>query len=401
MSFIDPCVCSSGSDDENVSDSEKSTCSNLFDDTPVQECSEEYPNPYLDQLPSCSNEKSSTKDDFPLQYDDLEKKTTSKVPNNRALHWVFTINNYTDENQECIRDLYKVQFQYVVFGRETGENGTPHLQGYFKLVNRLRFSQVQKLFNCNPHLEVAKGTPEQNRAYCTKGNDFEELGELPIPKGSNKSKIKQCLDKVVEGVSVQDICSGELCSTYVLHTDKIKAVASAIRSEQELNRIEQQFKSGLTSLREWQSKALAQIKEKMKKNNDREIIWVFEERGGVGKTWFCDYLKFFYGKKCLLLENKSTTDIAYLFNGERIIVFDFCRSQQNQINWEVIEKIKNGRLISTKYKPVCKIFKQPVVVCFANRKPDVAKMSLDRWTIFEIEGKGLTPRKAQLYLSDI
>lgn len=53
--------------------------------------------------------------------------------------------------------------------------GMPHLQGYVKFPKRKRASQVKDLFKAfsadegnHVHLEVARGSPEQNAEYCTK-----------------------------------------------------------------------------------------------------------------------------------------------------------------------------------------------------------------------------------------
>lgn len=68
---------------------------------------------------------------------------------------------------------------YMVFGREVGEEGTPHLQGYIRFGTNKRFNAVRALMpQC--HLSVARGNWEQNKAYCTKDGDFEEFGEAPM-----------------------------------------------------------------------------------------------------------------------------------------------------------------------------------------------------------------------------
>lgn len=72
----------------------------------------------------------------------------------------------------------------MVVGREAGESGTPHLQGYICLENNSTFNAIKKQFP-QIHLERAKGSPKQNRVYCTKEGDFFEVGEVPEEPGSS------------------------------------------------------------------------------------------------------------------------------------------------------------------------------------------------------------------------
>jgi len=92
--------------------------------------------------------------------------------------WCFTINNYDAEDEQALRDL-EDECDYLVFGREVGEGGTPHLQGYVRFSTNKRFNAVRALMpQC--HIVVARGTWQQNKAYCTKDGDFEEVGEPPM-----------------------------------------------------------------------------------------------------------------------------------------------------------------------------------------------------------------------------
>lgn len=90
---------------------------------------------------------------------------------------VFTINNWTAKDVENVEELMK-EAKYAVFGKEVGEQGTPHLQGYMAFESSRNFSALSK---CLPraHIEAAKGSAEQNRAYCSKGGDYKETGVLP------------------------------------------------------------------------------------------------------------------------------------------------------------------------------------------------------------------------------
>lgn len=105
----------------------------------------------------------------------------------KAKHYCFTLNNPTeDEIRESLSSL-PGQALYLCYGREVGEGGTPHLQGYISWKNRRSLRQCKQwLFRA--HFLVCKGTPQENINYCgkdcTEENPLVEFGEAPAPKGS-------------------------------------------------------------------------------------------------------------------------------------------------------------------------------------------------------------------------
>lgn len=96
----------------------------------------------------------------------------------RATAWVFTINNYSeDEYQKVLGALSECT--YSIVGREVGSGGTPHLQGFCIFPRRHSLSVLKHKLGDRAHLEVARGTAQQNRRYCSKDGDFAEQGECP------------------------------------------------------------------------------------------------------------------------------------------------------------------------------------------------------------------------------
>lgn len=90
-------------------------------------------------------------------------------------HWVFTHNNYTEADYHFITHT---PCEYVVVGKEVGERGTPHLQGYICFVNRKRLTGVKKILP-GAHWEIKRGTPLEASTYCKKDGNFYESGVLP------------------------------------------------------------------------------------------------------------------------------------------------------------------------------------------------------------------------------
>ena len=65
-------------------------------------------------------------------------------------------------------------------GDRSGD-GYSHLQGFIVFKNARTLASLKKL-DARAHWEVCRGTPEQNRTYCSKGGDFEERGVKPVSK---------------------------------------------------------------------------------------------------------------------------------------------------------------------------------------------------------------------------
>lgn len=89
-----------------------------------------------------------------------------------ARRWCFTLNNYTDDDEAALK---AVDYRYLVYGREKGDSGTPHLQGFITFSMPRRLSALKKIHHA-AHWEAAKGTSLQASEYCKKEGDFEELG---------------------------------------------------------------------------------------------------------------------------------------------------------------------------------------------------------------------------------
>ena len=82
-----------------------------------------------------------------------------------------------------------------------------------------------------------------------------------------------------------------------------------------------------------------------------------------------------------VLSTLSTTDI-FLINVPRAITHESC-------NYSILESIKDGTAVSSKYNNVIR-FKIPnVVVVFSNHMPNTKELSKDLWKILRIVKAGL------------
>jgi len=96
-----------------------------------------------------------------------------------ASRYSFTLNNYSEDEYLSLRRSLESSCKYAIIGKEVGESGTPHLQGYCIFLTRCVFSSVKDRLNPRVHVEVSRGSPRQNRSYCRKDGDYWEFGEAP------------------------------------------------------------------------------------------------------------------------------------------------------------------------------------------------------------------------------
>jgi len=109
----------------------------------------------------------------------------------RSRNYCFTVNNYTDEDehQSWAMPWIGKDCVYIIVGKEVGENGTPHLQGFICFSNKKSMKQLKDFFP-TAHFEIKRGTFEQASTYCKKENDFFEWGTLPMdPKDKGDAFI--------------------------------------------------------------------------------------------------------------------------------------------------------------------------------------------------------------------
>lgn len=232
--------------------------------------------------------------------------------------WCFTLNNYTEKEVEDINKVFGQNGQFI-YGFEVGESGTPHLQGYIIKEKAFRPSEL-KLSN-RIHWEKCKGSHEDNIKYCSKEGNY----------------IKS------DGI-------------------KIKKPVKVLNENQ---------------LYDWQKDIVNIIKQEP---DDRTIHWYYDTIGNIGKSTFTKFLCLKYG--AIPVEGKKN-DILYCcaeYESD-IYVFDFERSMEEYISYGAIEKIKNGCFMCSKYESKPIIRNNPHIIIFANFKPDIKALSLDRWHI--------------------
>ena len=89
--------------------------------------------------------------------------------------YCFTLNNYSEDEYANLVRVAENECRYAVLGREVGQSGTRHIQGYCMFKKPYRFSTVKNRYLPRCHIEVAAGSADANKRYCTKDGDFREF----------------------------------------------------------------------------------------------------------------------------------------------------------------------------------------------------------------------------------
>lgn len=122
----------------------------------------------------------------------------------RERNFCFTLNNWTPEEESKLLTLTD-QIKYCIIGREIGEKEeTPHLQGFIMFINKKTFAQVKSYLGERCHFSKCKGSALENIAYCSKDNNFKEVGQRPVGKGK-RTDIEEVKTKVLSGVPLNKI----------------------------------------------------------------------------------------------------------------------------------------------------------------------------------------------------
>jgi len=122
------------------------------------------------------------------------KSNMPKSQSSPTFTWCFTWNNYSDDDHGALVSKLEEHCKYAVVGKEVGDSGTPHLQGYLSLKKRQRLTALKKVFGTNIHFENARGSAEQNYKYCTKDGDFIEVGTLPTTHKDSLAALTQAIE---------------------------------------------------------------------------------------------------------------------------------------------------------------------------------------------------------------
>lgn len=295
----------------------------------------------------------------------------------RSRNFCVTHNNYTELSVPRYKQLYEENIiRYAIFGEEVGEKGTPHLQGYIQLEKPKTITAFQKVLKAKgirTSIRIARGDYLSNHNYCSKDQKVTEFGE---PKKQGQRTDIEDLYKDIKAGKNDYYLQENHTKTYAKYYKAVDRMRNNIRQQEAVSSLKKEYET--VKFRLWQEDLLKSLKNQ----TDRQVDWVVDTQGNKGKTFLAKYLM--CEKEAFYVQGGKTQDIAYAYNYEKIVVFDFTRSQQEFVNYSVIESFKNGIIFSPKYESITKKFESCKVLCLSNWAPDLSKLSMDRWKLFHI-----------------
>ncbi|MGL5936514.1 MAG: hypothetical protein ACRCZI_12950 [Cetobacterium sp.] len=286
----------------------------------------------------------------------------------RAKHWSFTLNNYTpDDVDRLSAPDQSLEIDYIIFGKEVGASGTPHLQGTVCFQSRKRLPQVKAIIG-NAHCTITRSLL-QSIEYCKKEGDFIENGSIPAGRGE-RSDLDDFKQSVQEGIidlkELRDRHS-KICAQYP------RFVKDYIDDWKEKISVEPHL------MREWQQTLNHLL---LLPPDPRHIIFIVDRTGNQGKSWFARYYCDLHENAQIIVPGKKA-DMSYVVDEScRVFFLDCPRSKQGEfIQYDFLEELKNGFIFSPKYESRIKKLNPPHVVVLMNEFPDMSKLSGDRYSI--------------------
>ena len=192
--------------------------------------------------------------------------------------------------------------------------------------------------------------------------------------------------KIVQGQKIYKMLGEGVVSYQALTRDMKEEVDLYIENQADFRDV------GNVELKPWQESLLEYVQQPC----DREIFWVVGQEGNEGKNWFQKYVKSWLGARRVVTGIDIKANSASIFQALRkcpiatadIFLFNIGKSMKkfDQINYDALEKMKDGEAFASKYdSQQLKIRVPNVVMVFSNSPPDVSELAKVRFRIFCID----------------
>ena len=197
-------------------------------------------------------------------------------------------------------------------------------------------------------------------------------------------------EKIVQGKKIYKVLGEGVVSYQALTRDMKEEVDLYMENQENFRDI------GNIELKPWQESLLEYVQQPC----DREIFWVVGKEGNEGKSWFQKYVKSWLGARRVVTGIDIKANNASIFQALRkcpiitadIFLFNIGKSMKkfDRINYDALEKMKDGEAFASKYdSQQLKIRAPNVVMVFSNSPPDVKELAKVRFRVFNINNNQL------------
>jgi len=290
----------------------------------------------------------------------------------QAKHWQFTLNNYTEAHEDELSTLgSSPDVNYLIYGKEVGDSGTPHLQGHVSFVARRRFGKVKELLPEGAHLEMVR-LLQRHIEYCRKDGNYREFGTPPAVQGGARSEFDEFRTTISGGV----YDSPELREKHPNIMARYPHYARAVVRDL----FPQPLGPSDFCPRPWQQRVVDYVDSPI---HPREILFVVDEPGNAGKTYLGRFL-LRTREKVQIIRAGKTADMALCYKiTTKLLIVDVPREKTEHLQYAFLEQVKDGILSSPKYQSETKMFPTPHVLVFMNESPSETALSADRYRIIK------------------
>lgn len=169
------------------------------------------------------------------------------MKDSQSRKWQITINNPKDSGfTQDVIELGLGEFKSIIYwcmSDEVGEKGTYHTHVYMAFKSAVRFSTLKNKFP-TAHIEMARGTSQQNRDYVFKEGKWKddeksetnlpethrEFGEMPIEKQGARNDLIELYNMIKSGLSNYEII--EENPSFMFRIDGIERARQTIREDE-------------------------------------------------------------------------------------------------------------------------------------------------------------------------
>ena len=276
---------------------------------------------------------------------------------------------------EPVFDNFTMQAMRV--GREIcPTTNRDHYHACIQFVDEIRMTTIKNIFP-KQNLGMKKGSRTEFFAYAKKEGDFTDYGMPDHGTQGERNDFAELIESVEEGVSFSNLMLKHP-KIVARHMPYTKLLVSNRKDKLALEKRKSKYDK---PLKDWQSSVKQIIEGEV---CDRSVYWMYDESGGAGKSFMSGYLQTHHN--AFIISGGKVADIAHAYDEQPIVVFDLPRTIADHMDhiYSVIESLKNGCIFSGKYESRTKTFETPHVIVFANFKPDLTKLSEDRWKVSSI-----------------